>query len=206
MQSERVVVITDIHGCYEECRRLLEKLDFDSAGDRLINLGDTIDRGPKIYEVFKFLRDLKEEMGDRCVLVRGNHEQMMLDATKDSPNKRNYKELWYMNSGEKTVYAFLNHKHRIAEFRDWYEQMPYYYADDRFVCAHACMSDENPEKNTVETLIWGRDTDYAGKLLLTGHTPYRVPLYFCGSASVGEITEGMWGRLPGKGLIELDTG
>lgn len=206
MQSERVVIITDIHGCFEECRSLLEKLDFDSTGDRLINLGDTIDRGPKIYEVFKFLRELKEEMGDRCVLIRGNHEQMMLDATKDSPNRRNYKDLWYMNSGEKTVFAFLNNKHKIAEYRDWYEQMPYYYTEERFQCAHACMKDEDPEKNTIETLIWGRDTDYNGKLLLTGHTPYKVPLYFCGDSPVGEIREGMWGRLPDKGMIALDTG
>jgi serine/threonine protein phosphatase 1 len=68
------------------------------------------------------------------------------------------------------------------------------------------MKDEEPEKNTVETLIWGRDTDYEGKLLLTGHTPYKVPLYFCGSSPVGEITEGMWGRLPARGMIALDTG
>ena len=206
MHSERVVVITDIHGCFDECGRLLEKLGFDSARDRLINLGDTIDRGPKIYEVFKFFRDLKEEMGERCVLIRGNHEQMMLDATKDSPRRRDYKDLWYMNSGEKTVFAFLNHKHKISEYRDWYEQMPYYYEEDRFVCAHACMKDEDPEKNTIETLIWGRDTDYEGKLLLTGHTPYQVPLYFNGSSPVGEITEGIWGRLPAKGMIALDTG
>ena len=74
MHSERVVVITDIHGCLNECKRLLEKLEFDKSCDRLINLGDTIDRGPQIYEVFEFLRALKEEMGDRCVLIKGNHE------------------------------------------------------------------------------------------------------------------------------------
>ena len=68
------------------------------------------------------------------------------------------------------------------------------------------MKDEDPEKNTIETLIWGRDTDYEGKLLLTGHTPYKVPLYFFGDSPVGEITEGMWGRLPAKGMIALDTG
>ena len=203
MQGERVVIITDLHGCYDECRQLLNKLSFDKDKDRLINLGDTIDRGPKIYEVFEFLRGLKEEMKERCVLIRGNHEQMMLDAI----DKRGFgKRLWYMNSGEKTVFSFISHKHKINEFRDWYEQMPYYYVDERFTAVHACLMDEDPEKNEIDTLIWGRDTDYTGKLVLTGHTPYRIPLYFNGVNSTGAITEDKWGRLPTNGMIALDTG
>ena len=206
VHGERVVVITDIHGCLDDCRRLLDKMEFDKSRDRLINLGDTIDRGPRIYETFVFLRELKEEMGERCVLIRGNHEQMMLDATRKSLNRRNYKDLWYLNSGEKTVYSFISHKHKINEFRDWYEEMPYFYAEERFLCVHACLKNENPKKNSVETLIWGRDTDYTGKLVLTGHTPYRVPVYFCGKNSADPIAEGMWANLPEKGMIALDTG
>ena len=54
VQDERVVIITDLHGCLDECKQLLDKLDFDKTRDRLINLGDTIDRGPQIYELFVF--------------------------------------------------------------------------------------------------------------------------------------------------------
>ena len=203
MQGERIVIITDLHGCYDECRQLLNKLSFDKDRDRLINLGDTIDRGPKIYEVFEFLRGLKEEMKERCVLIRGNHEQMMLDSID---RKGFGKRLWYMNSGEKTVFSFISHKHKINEFRDWYEQMRYYYVDERFIAVHACLVDEDPGKNEIDTLIWGRDTDYTGKLVLTGHTPYRIPLYFNGLNSTGAITEDRWGRLPTNGMIALDTG
>ena len=203
MQGERIVIITDLHGCYDECRQLLNKLSFEKDRDRLINLGDTIDRGPKIYEVFEFLRGLKEEMKERCVLIRGNHEQMMLDSID---RKRFGKRLCYMNSGEKTVFSFISHKHKINEFRDWYEQMPYYYVDERFIAVHACLVDEDPGKNEIDTLIWGRDTDYTGKLVLTGHTPYRIPLYFNGLNSTGAITEDRWGRLPTNGMIALDTG
>ena len=203
MQGERIVIITDLHGCYDECRQLLNKLSFDKDRDRLINLGDTIDRGPKIYEVFEFLRGLKEEMKERCVLIRGNHEQMMLNSID---RKGIGKRLWYMNSGEKTVFSFISHKHKINEFRDWYEQMPYYYVDERFIAVHACLVDEDPGKNEIDTLIWGRDTDYTGKLVLTGHTPYRIPLYFNGLNSTGAITEDRWGRLPTNGMIALDTG
>lgn len=86
--------------------------------------------------------------------------------------------------------------------------MPLYYKDKegRFLCVHACLHDEDPEKNSVETLIWGRDTDYTGKLVFTGHTPYKRPLYFHGENNIGLLKEGIWGRLPETGMIALDTG
>ena len=128
-KEKRTLIITDIHGCYDECRALLEKMSFDEETDTLINLGDTIDRGPMIYETFLYLRGLKERMGERCILIRGNHEQMMLDAVENGGRD---KDLWYYNSGEKTVYAFLHHKHRIQEYLDWYLEMPYYHVTDSF--------------------------------------------------------------------------
>ena len=84
--------------------------------------------------------------------------------------------------------------------------MPLYYKDERFQCVHACLKDEDPAKNDPETLSWGRDTEYSGKLVLTGHTPYKIPLYFNGSDPMGVINEGVWGRLPETGMIALDTG
>ena len=44
-KEKRTLIITDIHGCYDECGALLEKMSFDEETDTLINLGDTIDRG-----------------------------------------------------------------------------------------------------------------------------------------------------------------
>lgn len=202
MGESRTLIITDIHGCYDECRALLDKMAFDEQNDTLINLGDTIDRGPKIYETYEFLRGLKERMGERCVLIRGNHEQMMLDSCANGGRD---KELWYYNSGEKTVYSFLHHKHRIQEYLDWYEEMPYYYTTEKFNCVHASLKDPDPALNTIETLIWGRDTDYTGKTVMTGHTPYRVPIYFMGG-QYGKIQEDVWTVFPEKGMIALDTG
>ncbi len=202
MGEKRTLVITDLHGCYDECIELLERMAFDEENDTLINLGDTIDRGPKIYETFVFLRDLKERMGERCILIRGNHEQMMLDAIANGGRD---KDLWYYNSGKKTVDSFIHHKHKIKEFLDWYEAMPYYYATEKFNCVHASMKDPDPAANTIETLIWGRETDYSGKTVMTGHTPYRVPLYFLGG-NYGKIQEDVWTVFPETGMIALDTG
>lgn len=205
--ERRILIITDIHGCLDECRKLLAALRFNEEEDVLINLGDTIDRGPQIYETFEFLRGLKERMGDRLVLIRGNHEQMMLDATdKNGPDRKSYKDLWYMNSGEKTVYSFVNHKHKIQEYREWYDSMPFYYQNDRFICVHASLTDEDPQKNTAETMIWGRDTSYGGKLVMTGHTPYKSPMYFRGDGAYAVLETGKKYYLEKTGMMALDTG
>lgn len=202
MDGHRTLIITDLHGCLEECVKLLEKMSFDEEKDTLINLGDTIDRGPLIYETFLYLRGLKERMGERCILIRGNHEQMMLDAIAEEGRSR---ELWYYNSGEKTVYSFLFHKHKIQEYLSWYEEMPYYYVTPRYSCVHASLKDPDPAGNEINTLIWGRDTNYEGKLVMTGHTPYKAPIYFLGEG-YARIQEDVWTHLPQTGMIALDTG
>lgn len=201
-KEKRTLIITDIHGCCSECRELLEKMDFDEETDQLINLGDTIDRGPGIYETFEYLHGLKERMGERCVLIMGNHEKMMLDSAAEGGRS---KQLWYYNSGEKTVFSFLQHKHRHQEFLDWYQAMPYYYVTEKYSCVHASLADPDPAKNSVDTLIWGRDTHYEGKLVMTGHTPYRSPIYFLGNR-YRKIEEDIWIQLPETGMIALDTG
>ena len=40
---------------------------------------------------------------------------------------------------------------------------------------------------------------------MTGHTPYRIPLYFMGG-QYGKIQEDVWTVLPETGMIALDTG
>ena len=63
-------VMTDIHGHYDAMMSMLEKIGF-SAEDRLICGGDYIDRGPKSYEMLKWI----EAPGENVILVRGNHDE-----------------------------------------------------------------------------------------------------------------------------------
>ena len=58
----RTIIVGDIHGCIQELTGLLMKLEFNQREDRLVSLGDLMDRGKAAYEVFSFFRQLKLEM------------------------------------------------------------------------------------------------------------------------------------------------
>ena len=69
-------IISDIHGCYEQYRALLDKIHF-SDKDRLYVLGDAMDRGP---QPMKVIQDLM--MRPNVFYIAGNHDYMMLRALK----------------------------------------------------------------------------------------------------------------------------
>ncbi|WP_375054999.1 metallophosphoesterase [Zobellella sp. DQSA1] len=87
----RDFAIGDLHGCHEQLASRLTEADFDTGCDRLFSVGDLIDRGPDS------LRCLQLVFEPWFFAIRGNHEQMMLDAFNHaSPHAL---PLWYMNGG-----------------------------------------------------------------------------------------------------------
>ncbi len=167
----RTIIIGDIHGCYRELTKLLEKVKFDKERDQLISLGDLMDRGKQSYEVYNFFRLLKKEMGERCIIIRGNHEEMMLEAALfpgDDP--------WKRNGGTKTIKSSYKHKTHIFHHADWFKKNTVLtYEGENFQCCHVGLDSEDIAENLPEVLMWDRTridrNDYYGKLTIIGHTP-----------------------------------
>jgi hypothetical protein len=68
----RTIIVGDVHGCRRELEELLDRIGFRS-GDRLVFVGDLIARGPDSLGVL----DVARRTG--ALIVRGNHEQKLLD-------------------------------------------------------------------------------------------------------------------------------
>ena len=83
-----VWVVGDIHGCFSLLMAKLRLCHFYPWQDLLVSVGDVIDRGPDSLRCLKLLRKRW------IIAVRGNHEQMGLDALATGEQF-----LWFMNGG-----------------------------------------------------------------------------------------------------------
>jgi len=71
--APKTIIVGDVHGCYAELRELLFTLRLEQA-DRLVLVGDLIDKGPASVAVVQHLCQLRE-VGLSVILVLGNHEE-----------------------------------------------------------------------------------------------------------------------------------
>ena len=75
-------VVGDIQGCYDALQRLLEKIGFDPAADRLWCPGDLVNRGGQSLETLRFL----EALGECFTMTLGNHDLYLLREHWRFPN------------------------------------------------------------------------------------------------------------------------
>lgn len=67
----RDFVVGDVHGYYAELMQALDKVKFDYCRDRLIAVGDLINRGPDSYQCLQLVNE------SWFFSVQGNHERLM---------------------------------------------------------------------------------------------------------------------------------
>jgi serine/threonine protein phosphatase 1 len=108
----RDFAVGDIHGCFVALERGLAALNFDPAVDRLFALGDLIDRGPHSDRLGEFLGE------PWFHALRGNHDQMMIDAEVSGEWMRD----WYHNGG---LWAMGYTASELTLWRDAIDALPF---------------------------------------------------------------------------------
>ena len=183
---ERIFLTSDIHGHYSMFEELLDKIKLTKK-DLLIILGDSCDRGPKTYELYKKYYDLEKE-GYNIKHLRGNHEDMLIKAMESGDNDH-----WYRNGGEKTQKSFYNNSESkdtltfeewleregiksIKWFVDWLDRIPIMISGKKNLFVHAAFdTTKSEDEQEHRFLIWDRNdfwtNNKTGKAIYFGHTP-----------------------------------
>ena len=203
----RTIVIGDVHGCADALRTVLEKTA-PAPEDTLVFLGDLFDRGPDSWEVFRTVRRLAEERGDRFVLLRGNHEDYLLQ-----PKLSLYQRMIWDRVGRgETEKSFRAHGARMEDAVPWVrEHCVPFWRGEGFQCVHAGLLVDPPEVNDAQTMFHDHEAalrnTYSGPLTIVGHAALEEPVWFAGDGETAETRPfGEWRTLPERGTICIDTG
>ena len=179
-------VTSDIHGCLTKFKTLLKS--WDPNHERLLVLGDLVDRGEDTLGVILLAMELHEKYGS--IILKGNHDDLFLewlDTGEDS-------EFYFDNGGRATVNSFYDldfdvtlkyTPERIREYIrtnfakeiNFLETRPLYYYDEDYIFVHAGvnLSLKNWKNTSENDLMWIRkpfiygDND-TGKTIVFGHT------------------------------------
>jgi serine/threonine protein phosphatase 1 len=169
----RLIAIGDIHGCSAALGALLDAIEL-GADDRVVTLGDYVDRGPDSRGVLDLLLEL--DASGRLIPLLGNHEEMMLGALRGS-----YPRPWWLQHGGVATldsYGFVGDLSVIPqehlEFLD--RCLPYYETDDTIFTHANYVADEPLDCQPAEALRWQSLREHfpaehvSGKRVYLGHT------------------------------------
>ena len=173
----RLIGIGDIHGCYELLLDLVERsVMFDPDEDRLVFLGDYLDRGANSKEVVDYVSGLKKHYPGQIVLLKGNHEDLALRAMLcigDEEACTHARMLWYLNGGEATVNSFRGIEKARQTLIPFIGSLALYHETEEHIFVHAGIPyGKSPETASSDEILWDRSYSYSGrKTLIVGHSP-----------------------------------
>lgn len=197
-----IYAISDIHGSCSELARWITQ--FDNVGticlgaDKLVFLGDYIDRGPDSFKTLELIRSIQLTCGkENCIVLRGNHEDWFLDfldgngdewlvedtdlsTSKTFLSEEQLDEVKQMAlSGDiDKIYGYIrrcineNHKDLIS----WVQKLPYYYETENQIFVHAGIDEEAGDwwnTGTPEHVFTGKYPPTKGEFykdIIAGHT------------------------------------
>ena len=132
-------IVGDIHGSFTAFSYLLEQVKFDSTNDRLLSVGDLINRGHDNLSTLRWFYRHRES----ATVVLGNHDLHLLASRTNAKRIRksdNFHDILNAPDGEILM--------------DWLQQQPLMYRKGNVLLVHAgippCWSSEQAIKYSTE--------------------------------------------------------
>ena len=199
MDRERILIIGDIHGCLDMLERLMDSIAWAPEKDKLIFLGDYIDRGEHSKEVIDYIINLKR-YSQNVICILGNHEKMFLDYLNGNIDER----FFFINGGGMTLssYGITNSKEGFSlvpeEHILFFKSLKPYIELENYYFVHAGFKPGvGIKEQKLEDMLWIRkdfyDSDYDfGKKVIFGHSPQNEPLIM--KNKIGIDTGAVYGK------------
>lgn len=183
-------VVGDIHGCYEYLLQQLVEIKFDSSKDRLIAVGDLIDRGDNSLECLRLINQ------PWFYSVKGNHEDFITMFFEG------YGSSNHISNGGRWFYS-LPFKLQ-SELKILIDKLPLIIevevGDKKVAIMHAdpCYDDYlilkakvlNKDEKTISSLLWSRTRIRFSKFKFEDLTPIKnIDFIFLGHTIVPRVTK-----------------
>lgn len=178
MSLPNIAVIGDIHGNRAALAKALAEAK--KVADTIVTVGDYVNRGSDSKGVVDTLCDAKEELKERLVLLRGNHDVSLLQFLADGDRGR-----FLRHGGLRTVQSYIENptaepieqfrKSFPAAHRDLLEYTELFLEEDAFLISHCGINPDDPASRSLSDMTlrshWGLfDNAYKGsKLVVCGH-------------------------------------
>jgi serine/threonine protein phosphatase 1 len=181
-KKEKIFIVGDIHGCLGMLQRLMEKIPWRPDADRLIFLGDYVDRGEDSRGVIEYVLEIAGT-GKRVDCLMGNHERILLDFIEGRDVST-----FFLNGGTSTLKSYRvsqqgyenslipdGHIDFLRSLKPWIE------LDEYYVVHAGLRPGVEVENQSQEDLLWIRDSFIFStypfrKKVIFGHTPFSRPL------------------------------
>ena len=192
-QQNRLLAIGDIHGCLDQLKELMDKV-MPTSGDKVIFLGDYVDRGPASAGVINYLIEFGIAF-PATIFLRGNHEQMFANYLEGHDPA-----MFLINGGLKTLdsYQHSGQWPMPAAHNTFLQDLINCYETEDYIFAHAGLRPDIPLfEQDINDLLWIRQEFISssydwGKTVVYGHTPLKKP--FLTETRIGLDTGCVYGR------------
>jgi hypothetical protein len=138
-------IIGDIAGNFKALQALLKKM----PDNRIVAVGDLIDRGPDSKEVIEFF--MEKTAADEADVLLGNHEHMCIDAVR---GPRLYEHgIWLWNGGTATLQSFdVTIETMPEDVIQWMESLPLFLEHPGLFVAHSFPTDPSDIETACERI------------------------------------------------------
>ena len=177
----RLLAIGDIHGEYDKLKQVLDKANYNENNDKLILIGDYIDRGNQSKKVIQLVKEL---VNTGAIALKGNHEDMAYNyIQKLQETKNNNRDIYFMNGGKKTLNCYSNTEQFVQDI-EWLNKLPVKHViEDEYIFVHAGLKPGvKLSEQKKKDILWIREQFFyynwekdknINETIIAGHTPVK---------------------------------